>query len=150
MTPSRSSDLLLLLAGGLPVAACASAVADSGDSGSNQKAVDAAIDACAPYAVKVSNCYAASPSEYGYNYLTSLGYCIAYLGYADLTGVECRAALEDHFACLAQLDCEDLLDDVIDDDDDDATATLGDEPPPPPSPCDEEQAQVDELCVAED
>jgi hypothetical protein len=152
MTPSRSTDLFLLLAGALPASACVSTVADSddgdaNDKGANDDAIDAAVDACGPYATKAQDCYAAESPEYGYSYLTSLGYCIAYLGYADVAGVECRAAMEDHFACLAQLDCEDLLRDDIVDGGDEGGATMGE--PPPPLPCEEERSKVDELCEIE-
>jgi hypothetical protein len=121
--------------------ACAATVEDEGDGeggAEHQADADAAVAVCGPYAEKMSECYAGQSEYGGYSYLTTLGYCIGYLGYGELAGGNCRAAMEDHFACLATLECEELLDR-----DDDESTTGGSEDS---MRCPEEQAAVGREC----
>lgn len=107
MRHDRSQDLLLLLAYGLPIA-CGPGTEPATGSGEHQSDVDAAIAACGDFAAKQAECNAEAEDGGGYGYLSMLGYCISYLGYAAYVGPACRGALEDQFACLAELDCSEL------------------------------------------
>jgi hypothetical protein len=147
MSNHRSHDFLLLLAYGLPVACGPSTEPGPGSGGGEQQAdVDAAIAACGDFAAKQAQCYAEdvdSGGYPGYGYLSVLGYCISYLGYAQYVGPACRGAMEDHFACLAELDCDEL---VIEDGFGDAGDTGGTGGDEPPQPCAMQSAAVDAAC----
>lgn len=155
MSHNRAHDLLLLLACGMP-AACGPATepaegSGSGGGGDNGADVENAIDACGAWATKQTACFEESGTSGGYtyygyggSYLSNLGYCFLYLGYGDSNGPGCRGAIEDHFACLATLDCDELG--VVEVSDDSGGST-GPEPEPP---CAMQQAAVEAQCDISD
>lgn len=114
MPHDRSHDLLLLIACGLPIAC--GPEAPSTDGGEHSAEIDAAVAACGDFATKAAQCHSQSSDGGGSSYLYQLGYCVSYLGYASHVGPACVGAVEDHFACLASLDCSELTDDDVDDD----------------------------------
>ncbi|MBC8067301.1 MAG: hypothetical protein IAG13_03125 [Deltaproteobacteria bacterium] len=122
MPHSRVHDLLFLLAGSLLSAGCTERGSDMDDGGEGaegtapdpdeQAALDDALEACKPYARKVSACYAeAYEGEYAYGYVAQVGSCIAQVGYYAADSPDCADAFIDYFACLAELDCDTLLGD---------------------------------------
>jgi hypothetical protein len=144
MSNHRSHDFLLLLAYGLPVACGPTTDPGTGSGGGEHREdVDAAIAACGDFAAKQTQCYAEDSEGGGYpgyGYLSTLGYCLSYLGYAQYVGPACRGALEDQFACLAELDCGEL---VIEDGFGDTGGSGGDEPP---QPCAMQRTAVTAAC----
>jgi hypothetical protein len=143
MSQSRIHDLILLLGGLAVVPSCTEPPEDDGDGGvspDDQDALEQALSVCKPYARKVSACYEmASPdSGYAYGYVAAVGFCVASMGYYTEAGEGCPAAYADYFACLAALDCEEII--GIDDD----TVDNGTEPPP--SPCMAEEQAIEQSC----
>lgn len=153
MSHNRAHDLLLLLACGMP-AACGPATEPSdgsgGGGGGNAADVDDAIAACGAWATKQTACFEENSTSGGYyygyagNYLSNLGYCFLYLGYAESTGPACRGAIEEQFACLATLDCDELIISETSDD------SGGNSEPEPERPCAMEQAAVEAQCDVDD
>ncbi len=142
MRHDRSHDLLLLLAYGLPIA-CGPGTESATGSGEQQADVDAAIAACGDFAAKQVECYAESGEGGGYGYLSMLGYCISYLGYAASVGPACRGAMEEQFACLAELDCSEL----VGDDEPGSSADTGDTGGGEPAqPCAMQNDAVEAAC----
>ena len=142
---NRPQDFALLLACGLPVA-CTSTV-DDGTSGEREDDVDEAIAACAPFADKASTCYAEEGGESGNPevdyYLVFLGYCISYFGYS--TEAACRTAMEDYYACIAGLSCDEINgEDVSSEDTGDGSG--GESSAEMPDPCDAENTKMETEC----
>jgi hypothetical protein len=142
MRHDRSHDLLLLLAYGLPIA-CGPETEPATGSGEHQSDVDAAIAACGDFAAKQTACYAEAEEGGGYGYLSTLGYCISYLGYAAYVGPACRGAMEDQFACLAELDCSEL---VIEDEPGSSAETGDSGGGEPAQPCAMQNDAVEAAC----
>lgn len=143
MSQARLTDLLLLLAGGLAAAGCTEPIVpDDSMSPARSDALDAAIEACRPYADKTTACFTEAHGEtYGYNYLSQLGYCVAQFGYSDSLGEGCGDAYEDYFACLSNQDCESIVGDTPVDDNGGT-----DEEEPPTYPCQAEEDALDRAC----
>ena len=136
-----SRDLLVLLGCGLAIGGCGAAVDDpnagtaSGSGGDGRDELEQAIEACGPWAQRYVACYSElySGEEYGVSYVSFMGYCISYFGYASIQGPGCADALGDYYACIAKLDCE-----VISGDGDgDGGGT---------EPCEAEAIARDEVC----
>jgi len=109
-----SRDLLVLLGCGLAIGGCGAAVDDpnagtaSATGGDGRDELEQAIEACGPWAQRYVACYSElySGDEYGVSYVSFMGYCISYFGYASIQGPGCAEALGDYYACIAKLDCE--------------------------------------------
>jgi hypothetical protein len=121
---SRSRDLLVLLGYGLAIGGCGAAVDDpnggsaSASGGDGRDELNQAIEACGPWAQRYVACYAELyGSEYEVSYLSFMGYCISYFGYASIQGPGCADALGDYYACLAKIDCDVLSGDGDEDGD---------------------------------
>jgi hypothetical protein len=112
MSP-RSRDLSFLL--GLAITGCGAAVDDpnGGGTGDDGNLLDAAIDACTPWAKHYADCYNElyASEDYSLSYVAFVGYCISYFGYAQTIGPACVDAMAEYHACIAALPCEELLDD---------------------------------------
>ncbi|MBK8234228.1 MAG: hypothetical protein IPK74_01605 [Deltaproteobacteria bacterium] len=84
-----------------------------GGGGGEAAALQEAIEICAPWAQTYAACYAQEAAQddgYAPGYVSLVGECVAGVGtYASAGGVECRAALSDYFACMAALDCEEII-----------------------------------------
>ena len=134
---------MLLLACGL--AACGPS-SDGATSGAHEAEVDDAISACSAFATKLDQCYGDTSSGsagYGYaNYLSALGYCITYLGYAEQSGPACKNAIEEMYACISKLDCDQLI--VTEGGDGGSTSASE------PDPCAAEQMAADAACGWDD
>lgn len=150
MSHSRSHDFLLLLAYGIPMACGPATEPTTTGGGGDDPGADAAsaIAVCSDFAKQQTACFAeAEDTGYGgyggYGYLSTLGYCISYLGYADYVGPACRGAMEDHFACLAELDCSELIVHGSGSSDEDDGDT-GNEPQQ--DPCAMQSAALDAAC----
>jgi hypothetical protein len=130
MTPESFSDLLFVLSCGVLATGCGTD-GNAPGSGGGGSDVQAAISACSGWAQHYTEC-TDSPE---FNYLTALGYCIANLGYAEAAGPDCRAAYEDYFACISEVDCEALF-----------GGGGFDEPPSESFPCTDEERALEQHC----
>lgn len=150
MSHARIHDLLLLLAGGLLAAGCTEREPNpngSGDEGvdgadpdPDADVLDAALEACKPYARKASACYSDAYGDgYSYGYVGQVGSCVAQIGYYAAESPDCADAFIDYFACLGALDCDAFLGD-------------GDEGAEPsgPHPCDPAGAALETECDFDD
>lgn len=112
MSP-RSRDLSFLL--GLAIAGCGAAVDEppGGGTGDDGDLLDAAIDACVPWAKHYADCYNAqyASEDYMLSYVAFVGYCISYFGYAQTIGPACVDAIAEYHACITALDCEAFIGD---------------------------------------
>jgi hypothetical protein len=143
---NRPQDFALLLACGLPMA-CASTVDDDGTSGAHEDDVDEALAACGPFAEKISTCYAEETAESGGAdsdyYLVVVGYCISYFGYS--TEAACRTAMEDYYACIAALSCDEIIGEDVSSEDSGGSSE-GESGAEMPDPCDAESTQMETEC----
>lgn len=145
---SRAEDLLLLMTCGLALGACEPAVdpGDDPDGDPDRDLVDDAVELCRPYAKQVVACYEQQDQgeSYAANYITMVGYCVASVGYAEVSGPGCVAAYDDYFACLATLDCADIVvSDEVDYSEDDGG---GDSPEPEVYPCEAQEEAIGAAC----
>lgn len=155
---SRSEDLLLLLTCGLALG-CEPAVDptdDGGPAGEEHEALEAAIEVCEPFATKTVECAEEEAQSEGdddaswygesISYVSVMGYCITQVGYSQNLGDDCVAAFGDYFACIAQVDCNELFGDVtVSSEDDDADDDQGDDEASE-APCAAQEAAIEASC----
>ncbi len=133
MTPVRShlvrSTLLLALAGGLAVGCALRPEGGEDDpevTAQQREQLDHALSLCEPVAANYDGCEVDDEVPF----LSAVGYCVSMVGEAGIDEPACMGAVEDYLACLAELDCDELVGGSVD-------ANPGsEEPEPAPEPGD--------------